>query len=283
MTLLVQLSDLHFGSEDPKVARALLDEVNAAKADLAILSGDLTMAARTSEFERAAAFIDGLAAPVLAIPGNHDITPYKILERLVRPYARWTRHIGQNLEPQWEGEDVSVIGLNTARRMRLGLDWSHGSVSRRQIRDLGGRFQSSRARFRIAAAHHPFLDEVGVDLSDRPRSIVRRAQGALDAFAEARVDLVVAGHLHRTYTASYTEAPGDIHAAQAVDGGHRVTVVQAGTALSSRTRNEVNSFNRIEIEGRTLSVHPVTWTGDAWVRAEAPLVVLQKPGTNHGR
>lgn len=294
MTLIAQVSDLHFGSEEPATTQALVDELNRERLDLVILSGDLTLAARSDEFARARRFIDALDAPTLAVPGNHDLTPYKIVERLVRPWARWKRHVATDLEPSWFGEGVAVIGLNTARRMRLKLDWSHGSISRLQIGSLRRRFARARTDdFRIVVAHHPFIDEAGVDLSDRPSAIVKRADRALAAFVEQRVDLVTCGHLHRTYFAGFggdAPAKGLEHGAEpaadetagavvaeAGEPRHRVTVIQAGTALSHRTRGEPNSFNRIEISAGRLAVHKVTWFDTRWEREPEPLVEIDRP------
>jgi 3',5'-cyclic AMP phosphodiesterase CpdA len=286
MTVIAHVSDLHFGSEEPGTAQALVDELNRESLDLVILSGDLTMAARENEFVRAMAFVRALKAPVLAVPGNHDITPYALAERFLAPYRRWRRHVGRELEPAWFGERTAVVGLNTARRMRLRLDWSHGSLSRRQIHGLAGRFAGAPDdAFRIVVAHHPFLAEVTEDLSGRPRAMVTRAHDALKAFAAERVDLVTAGHLHRTYAAQFGAPPttGAVVAEEAADG-HKVTVIQAGTALSSRTRGEPNSFNRIEIDGNRLAVHPVTWFGARWEREPDPLIEIgrhsHRPGAS---
>lgn len=275
MTRLAQLSDLHFGSEDPATVDALVEHLNSLALDLVILSGDLTMAARRDEFERARRFIERLDAPALSVPGNHDVTPYHLIERFTRPWARWRRYVSAELEPDWSGEGVAVVGINTARRLRLGLDWSHGSVSRGQMKALAKRFGRASEPFRIVVAHHPFLEEVGADLSGRPRIMVRRAEAALGAFAQLRVDLVVGGHLHRTYASTFDAAtPGG--------SSHRVTVIQAGTALSSRTRNEPNAFNLIEVDRGQLSVTAVMWGDGAWERQSDPLAVLSKPLGDQG-
>ena len=107
--------------------------------------------------------------------------------------------------------------------------------------------------------------------------MVKRAHDALKAFAMERVDLVTAGHLHRTYAAQYGEPPVT-GAVVAEDGarGRKVTVIQAGTALSARTRGEPNSFNRIEITRNRLAVHAVTWFGTRWERDPDPLVELDR-------
>ncbi|RAI04058.1 metallophosphoesterase [Acuticoccus sediminis] len=281
MTTIAQVSDLHFGSEDPATTETLIHELNVAELDLVILSGDLTLAARHDEFERAREFIDRLKAPTLAVPGNHDVTPWNIPERLLHPWRRWRHYIAEDLEPAWFGPDVAVVGLNTARRMRLKLDWSHGSLSRGQIRTLDERFVvAPDGAFRIIVAHHPFLEEEGADLATRPKAIVQRAKKALKVFVDERVDLVTAGHLHRTYAAAFETAPAtSAVVAEAGEAAHRVTVIQAGTALSSRTRGEANAFNLIEIADGRMEVRAVTWSGVKWARNPDPLVVIERPSS----
>ncbi|GAB5378489.1 MAG: metallophosphoesterase [Acuticoccus sp.] len=273
MTVIAQISDIHFGSEGAGEAEALVEELNREQLDLVILSGDLTMAARRREFEKARDFIAAIEAPTLSVPGNHDITPYHLLERFVAPYRRWRAFIGAELEPSWSNGTAAVVGINTARRMRFRLDWSHGSVSRGQLRALSPRFAALGAcPFRIVVAHHPFLEEDTPDLGKRPRVMVARARDALEAFARHDVDLVVAGHLHRTYAAFFEGPPT---AGQA----HRVTTVQAGTALSARVRGEANSFNVIRIEDGRLAVHRVARRDRRWQVDSDPLVAIDKAAT----
>lgn len=272
MTRIAHLSDLHFGAEVPAAVAALLAYLKRVPCDLVVLSGDLTMAARAEEFARAASFIRALGAPVLAVPGNHDISPYRLLERVARPFASWRQHIAADLEPVWAAPDVCVAGLNTTRAIQFRLNWSHGALSRAQIAALPSRFEGRGAGFRVVAAHHPLLEEAGVDLTGRPRSIVRGAAGALDACGEARVDLVLGGHLHRTYCAAH-EDHGQPR--------HKVHVAQAGTVFSARTRGEPNGFNLTEIHGARLTIYPVWWGGARWRRADHPLLAIVRAGNEH--
>jgi 3',5'-cyclic AMP phosphodiesterase CpdA len=103
-TRIAHITDLHFGAEDPRVAAALLEKLNGDPPDLVAISGDLTQGARMSEFHAARAFLSALRAPNLAVPGNHDISPYNLLERFTAPYARWHRMISPETSPIWRNQ-----------------------------------------------------------------------------------------------------------------------------------------------------------------------------------
>src|SRR5690606_31155385 len=115
MTLLVQISDPHFGTEQPEVVDALRRFVHAQSPQLAIVSGDITQRARRRQFRLARAFIDSLDVPgLLVIPGNHDIPLFNVAARLLRPYANHMREFGE-LEPVFASDDVLAIAVNTTR------------------------------------------------------------------------------------------------------------------------------------------------------------------------
>ena len=152
MRRLAHISDLHFGRTDPRVVEGLVAELNAERPDLIIVSGDLTQSARSGEFREARRFLDRLASPWLAVPGNHDISPYHLVQRFFDPFARFRRFIQPSTEPLWRDEEIAVVGINSARAMLLELNWAHGSLSRSQM---------ERAEERFA----PFLPEVPGEFS----------------------------------------------------------------------------------------------------------------------
>ncbi len=291
-TRLAHVSDPHFGSEEPGLAASLQGHLNTGGYDLVMVSGDLTMAARTREYRAARAFLDGLAPDTLCVPGNHDVTPYKLAERFLRPWKRYRTHIAASLEPEWRSHDVAVIGVNTARRALLKLDWSRGSISRRQIARLSRRLGRLPPHvFRVVVAHHPFIADEGLDT---PTPLVARAAKALAAFSGGEVDVIASGHLHRTYTAAFEVGPED-GAETVVEGasaegaplstrgapatGPRLVVIQAGTALSVRRRGEPNAFNRIDVANGRLEVRRVHWTGDGWQADREPMAAVTRPAS----
>ena len=99
MTLVIHISDPHFGQADPVVAEALLAELNALEPDLIAISGDLTQRARRSQFEAARAWLDRLFAPYLVVPGNHDIPMFDVIRRFAAPRERYMQYISSDLGP----------------------------------------------------------------------------------------------------------------------------------------------------------------------------------------
>ncbi|MGC4115263.1 MAG: metallophosphoesterase [Myxococcales bacterium] len=100
--LVLQLSDPHFGTEQPVVAEALQRLAAKLVPDLVVLSGDITQRATAAQFEAASRFTAGLNAPVLVVPGNHDIPLLNLGLRVLAPYARHRRAFGAELEPSFE-------------------------------------------------------------------------------------------------------------------------------------------------------------------------------------
>ncbi len=225
MSVLLQISDMHFGTEQAAVVGALGRLAHRELPDLVVLSGDITQRARPGQFRAARAFVDQLAAPVLAVPGNHDIPLFDLWARLRRPYARYSAAFGTDLEPVHRGPELLVVGVNTTR------PWRHqdGEVSAPQI-DRVARLleQASPAQLRVVVVHQPIAVTRAEDEPDR---LLGHA-AALPRWAEAGADLVIGGHIHLPYVLP-------------LEGLARpLWVAQAGTAVSSRVRDGVpNSVN----------------------------------------
>lgn len=243
--VLVHLSDLHFGRLASKaIVEDLLREVRRQEPDLVVVSGDLTQRARPRQFRAAQAFLEALPAPVLVVPGNHDVYPWwRPLSRLMRPLARYRRYISSALRPSFVCDEVAVLGLNTA----------HGTTVK------GGRFTAEDLRYlqmffatapptavRILVIHHHLVQLQAVGSHD----VARGARQALEAAARAGVAFVLCGHLHMAHVEPVVVQPN----------GHALVIISAGTATSSRGRGlyrDKNFYNlmRIEKEGVTIEEH----------------------------
>jgi 3',5'-cyclic AMP phosphodiesterase CpdA len=246
MRKIAHISDLHFGRNDPLATQALLDDLAEQRPDLVAVSGDLTQRAHHHEFASARTFLDCIAAPVIAVPGNHDVPLYNVARRAFTPLKRFRHYISAERHPFFGDDELAVLGINTARSATL----SNGRISHDQMAAIGSIFgQVPSARFRILITHHPLMPP-----PDAPdRDIVGRADPALQAIAAAGVELLLTGHYHRAFS-------GDI-ASYNLTAGRSILVSQAGTAISTRRRDEVNSYNAITIEDRDVSCSRRVWEG----------------------
>jgi 3',5'-cyclic AMP phosphodiesterase CpdA len=258
MTRIAHVTDLHFGATDPAVVAALVAELNKNPPDLLAVSGDLTQGARRGEFQAARAFIESIKAPALIVPGNHDITPYDLPERFFAPYRRWHEEISPETEPVWQDDTVAVLGLNTARRGQLHLDWSRGRVTRRRLERLLGRLDALPAGLqRVVVAHHPLMPPEALPMT----TVVGGAKRALAALAKHGVRLVLAGHLHRSYSRM---SPAD-----ALEAERMPMILQGGSATSTRLRGEPNAFNWVTIYGPgAIEVRRLVFANGVWVAGD---------------
>jgi len=237
---IVQLSDLHFGTEVEAVLAALLVRLKQLQPDLLLLSGDLTQRARRREFARCRRFLHQLPdVPILAVPGNHDLPLYNIWHRFRAPYAGYHRVFGHELAPCFESESTLVVGVNTTDPRRH-VD---GAFEPAAIEQVAQRLATSSASLKLVVGHHP-VDAV---LATDEQNIARQADKAVRAWAAAGMQLYLAGHIHFPFFAPlnrrYPGVPDDIW------------TLQAGTAISRRTRDgKPNSFNMIEREQQQLAL-----------------------------
>lgn len=237
MTRLIHLSDLHFGRDRPELLDPLIEAVNATRPDLVAISGDLTQRARESQFSAARAFIDRLDAPVLSVPGNHDIPVHRPFTRFLRPFHNYKRRIDRNLTPMAQVGGMTVIGLNTVDRYR----WQRGRIKSRQVRRacrLAG--NAPEDDLVILVAHHPFEHAPG----STDKRLMRGADKALKKLAKCGVDAILSGHLHLWRTEPFLTRPF----------GAGILQIHAGTGLSTRQRGEPNDFACIDREGEVLRV-----------------------------
>ncbi len=263
MTRLVHLSDLHFGAHDDDLVEAVEAAIGELKPDLVVISGDFTQRARTEQFRDACEFLGRLREQghdVLGVPGNHDVPLYDVLRRFLSPLARYRRFIDESLCPFVELPGVAVLGINTAR----SLTFKDGRINRDQvdfIRETFARTPSEAVR--ILVTHHPlFALTVG---SETERAIGRQ-ELALDVVEESGVDMLLAGHNHHASSQD---------ASDLVTRSGGVLVVQAGTATSTRVREQEQSFNTIDIADGKVTITVQSWDGVVFTAAVAQPYKIQ--------
>lgn len=281
---IAHISDLHFGRIDPVVVEGLAHSLQEAKPDLIVASGDFTQRARHSEFAAARAFLDRMPAPVFAVPGNHDLPAYNLIERLWDPYRRYRRYISPDLEPVWLDGAVGIVGIKSSRRLPFATTWAIGHVGRDQLEQALARLDTMPAGVvRIVVVHHPLL------LPESPARPLSRhaftggAERALAAFAERKVQLVLSGHLHLSYSRRHTPTREAAPAITLPDPGMAEVkaaapapetgplVVQAASATSTRLRDEPNAYNLITVTNGHVEVEVHAWDGKQIFAAVQPL------------
>lgn len=232
MSLLLHISDTHFGTEQPPVVDALRAMAHELRPQVVVLSGDITQRARSAQFAAARAFCDSLQAPhLLALPGNHDIPLYNLAARMFQPYAGYTAAFGTDLEPVLDLPELLVIGVNTTRARRH----KDGEVSVAQINRVVHLLRGARPeQLRVVVTHQPACVMRPEDEPDR----LHGGEAAVKAWSRAGADLVLGGHIHLPYLS-------DLCALKVVPDG-RTYCLQAGTAVSHRVRHGTpNSVNLI--------------------------------------
>jgi 3',5'-cyclic AMP phosphodiesterase CpdA len=253
MATLAHLSDIHFGAHDDSIVAGAESWLIERRPELVVVSGDFTQRARVSQYRQACEWIDRLeqaGLKVLGVPGNHDVPFYDVVRRFARPLDRYRRFIDDDLCPWFESDDLAVLGVNTAR----SFTFKDGRINRDQMALIRDRFRDvPEAKTRILVTHHP-LFAMPIGEQGRLSKVVGRDDDALAAVADAGVQILLAGHFHRSFSRSAREM---------VEKAGPSLVVQAGTATSTRVRDgEPQSFNWIETRrNHEVGLQVVAWNG----------------------
>ena len=140
------------------------------------------------------------------------------------------------------------------------MTFKDGRINKNQVTFIRDTFsRTSRDAMRIVVTHHPlFAMEVG---GEKERAIGRQ-ELALDAIDDAGVDMVLAGHHHHASSQDASEL---------VTRAGGVLVVQAGTATSTRVRQQEQSFNSIDIANGKAGITVHAWNGEMFRPTEPRL------------
>ena len=259
MARLLHVSDLHFGTPSaPEQVEALEAIISKEPFDAIVVSGDLTQRSRTHEFTRARAFLAFVRqhAPLLVVPGNHDVAwwtaPIGLGSRSAM-YTRYRQFVSEELEPTLQLPGITIVGLNSSH----GIQPFTLTARPRDLSVVGAirPTQWSKARNAFAAApsgdlkvlvfHHNVLRG---KLSNR-WGLASRALG-LEQAARTGAELVLCGHDHEDRIEQISVA------------GRRLVVSTANT-LSNRVRGgRASSVNVIETTEREVQVAPWAWVGE---------------------
>jgi 3',5'-cyclic AMP phosphodiesterase CpdA len=247
MRTIAHISDLHFGRINPLLPTALHAALLQVQPDVVVVSGDLTQRARRAEFMQARQFLDTLPFPQVVVPGNHDVPLHDVMRRWLAPLEKYRLYIGSDTEPYYADDEIAIQGLSTAR----SLTWKNGRINRVQVERACTKLTATAPDVtRIVVTHHPF-DLPG---DGHEGSLVGRAEMAIAAFNKCRVDMILSGHFHIGHAGNWVPRYGVL--------GHAAILVQAGTATSTRQRDETNSWNLIRIARPEVTIERQTWDAE---------------------
>jgi 3',5'-cyclic AMP phosphodiesterase CpdA len=251
---ILHVSDLHIGTrEDPQVEQALARLAAQVQPEVVVASGDLTNRGRRSEHERAHELLRSLGAPVVAVPGNHDL-PYTFPARFVSPWREFER-MWKTTEPTYASPALHVVGLNSARPYRH----QSGGIRDAQLREAAHRLgEAAASAYRVVVLHHHMIGAPWRTARKRP---VARRNHVLRELVSAGADLIVAGHIHQA-------AVSERHEFEVVTGDVPSVVVSIAPGLGQprpRRVGEARGLHVYDVEGRTLTVQTHIWLGDDWV------------------
>ncbi len=232
---IAHVSDIHVGAHDEITLAGLAQELHAADVAATVVTGDLTMRARSHQFARAKEVIDQFPTPTMVVLGNHDLPLTNPVRRMSSPYAKYQTAVTDELDPVLDLGVARIQGLGSMPRWR----WKSGRISDRQAGLIRDTFADSPAgAARIVALHHPPSSD---DLET-----IAGGDGFERAMVEAEVDVILAGHTHVPAVTALTVGSGS--------RTRTIIEVVAGTATSHRTRGVAASWSLLEITPSTLTV-----------------------------
>ena len=254
---LVHLGDLHFGGvADIRQIEALEAMLPDLRPDAVVIAGDMTQRARHGEFQRTRAFarVAAQTAPVLAIPGNHDVQwwwrPFIPFAKDAL-YQKYRGYFGDDITPTLTIPGGAVIASALTSH---GVAW--GSLTTR-IRDIAVKGHLPKSEFlrvqrlfgeaaaglpRVLVLHHNVLRG---DISRRMG--LARWRQAQRRIVESGADVVLCAHDHQ-------------EGADVLAG--KVVVSTAGT-LSTRSRGgRPSCFNFVTIEPTAVHVTFFRWEAE---------------------
>lgn len=252
-TRLIHVSDLHTGAHRATdVSGPLRDLVDRVAPELVVATGDVTHRGRRAQHEEAASFLRSLGAPVLVVPGNHDI-PLLPPARLMHPWREFER-VWDTTAPTHRSNSLFVAGVNSVR------PWRHqsGGLSPDELERACARLgEASGGALRIVCLHHQLAN---APWRSRKRPLARRGT-VLARLAKAGAELVLSGHVHQATIADRREFA-------VLDGDRPIVVVSAPGLTRPRPHRlgEAQGAHVISADETTITVETHVLDGDALTR-----------------
>ncbi len=234
MVEIIQISDLHYGSEFREDCfENIISYIKETHPDLVVCTGDLVHRGRINEFKNIVQYINRIKdiTRFMAVPGNHDVKSSGLVffEKIIGP--RRSRLI-------LEEKNALIVGICSARD-----DLAEGRIGDEQLDWLGRQFNRN-LEDRVIALHHHLIP---IPMSGQKFTTVRDAGEILEFTNLFEIDLVLMGHRHvpHAYTISWKNSSS-------------TTFLYSGTSTSNKIRaNDAPSFNHIFLSEGNLEVYIV--------------------------
>ena len=250
--VIAHLSDLHFGGyADLAQIEGLETFLPTLGLDVIAISGDISQRARHGEFQAAHALINRLRphAPILVVPGNHDIEWWKSplgLRGDALKYQKYSRYF-RDLRPVLEIPGAILVGALSSYGVAFGsLTWNIRDVAVKghlpssetdRVTEIFGKAPADVAR--ILVFHHNVLPGA---LSRRMG--LARWRSTHRRLLATRADVVLCGHDHQ-------EGAGQI------DG--TLAVSTSGTHSLRVRGGRPSVFNLVTIDPSAVSIQHFRW------------------------
>lgn len=228
---IIHFSDLHFGRIQDQVLNDLDEYLqdNQDLINLVILTGDLTQRAKKEQFIAAKDFLSKIKIPVFVVPGNHDVPLYNLFLRFFSPYSRFKKYMGNLISNYYEDDHIAVFGLWTVNPLKVQA----GKISESDILAVTEKFMKvPDHKIKILAGHHP------IATYEEPK-----IKKLFEKLIELKPDFLMWGHDHQSSIKYFDETKKMLP-----------LMLASGTTISSRVREEANSFNLISIQDKTVNV-----------------------------
>jgi 3',5'-cyclic AMP phosphodiesterase CpdA len=252
---ILHVSDLHFGAgnglDDPALEQGILELCRRVDPTLVIASGDLTHGGRADEHDAAAAYLRRLDAPLLVIPGNHDIPPFSPA-RFTHPWREFHRQ-WETTAPLLATPELHIVGVNSVRP----FGYQRGRVRAADLEQAEARLREAPAgALRVVAVHHQLAN---APWRWRKLPLIGRSR-VLERLAASGAELVVGGHTHQAAICERREF-------EVLDGDARPCVVATAPGLGrprAGRRHEVRGVLVHRADAESLTVETHVWDRGEW-------------------
>ncbi|WP_010665633.1 outer membrane protein assembly factor BamB family protein [Marinilabilia salmonicolor] len=186
---IAHLTDIHVspGSEAEANLIEVIDDINAAKPDFVVVTGDLTNTGSNAELMAVKKVLDRLNVPYYAIPGNHE--------------TNWSESAGLKFNELWGNDrfifttdDFLFVGFNTGPYMKMG----DGHVKQEDLKWLKRVLNNleNKDKTLVIMAHYPLAE--GLDNWTHVVGLLK----------EHDCRLTLCGHGHRIKLLNFDGIPG---------------------------------------------------------------------------